>query len=83
MFKNGIPFSSLAVVMTNPKNDTSFFQIFVLTDSKELSLEIGIHPEFAKEKTDEMKRYVSQIDLGLSLFIPSRHVYLSKIRFSF
>ena len=58
---------------------TSFCQIFVLTDSKELSLEIGIHPEFAKEKTDEMKRYVL-IDLGLSLFIPSRHVYLSKMK---
>jgi len=58
---------------------TSFFQIFVLTDSKELSLEIGIHPEFAKEKTDEMKRYVL-IDLGLLLFIPSRHACLSKMK---
>lgn len=43
---------------------------------------MGIHPEFAKEKTDDMKRYVL-IDLGLSLFIPSRHVYLSKMKVLF
>ena len=34
-----------------------FFQIFVLSDSEQLSLEIGVDPEFAKEKLHELNRF--------------------------
>ena len=38
-----------------------FFQIFVLSDSQKtkLSLVIGIHPEFAREKINEINRFVA------------------------
>ncbi|XP_073231929.1 cadherin EGF LAG seven-pass G-type receptor 1-like [Porites lutea] len=52
---------NLAIVPYNIAEQNASVRIFVLTDSKELSLEIEIHPEFAREKTDEMKSMLQNL----------------------